>query len=73
MFDNTKDEITRKFRDLKMWVSNIRDEEPNRSISYGLFFVYIYGIYEEITGFSGLGALFYEPRFFHARLIMRED
>lgn len=47
MFENTKDGITRKFRDLKMWVSDIQDEEPNKSISYGLFFVYIYGIYEE--------------------------
>ena len=51
MFDSIKETITRNFRDLKLWISNIPDVQNGtdfQAISFGLFFVYIYGIYEEI-------------------------
>lgn len=51
MFDNIKDGITRKFRDIKKWIVDIPDNETYvdfQTITRGLFFVYIYGLYEEI-------------------------
>lgn len=50
MFKDIKREITRKFLELKLWVTNIPPGTPGNdfeAISFGLFFVYIYGIYEE--------------------------
>lgn len=51
-FEDIRIEITRKFVELKLWVSNIPSESTNAefaTISKGLFFVYLYGIYEEIV------------------------
>ena len=52
MFNGIKDSITRNFLELKLWVSNIPTEQPetdNTIITKGLFFVYAYGLYEEIV------------------------
>lgn len=49
MFDDIKEEITRKFRELKLWVSSIAEDNEFNTISRGVFFVYIYGVYEEIV------------------------
>lgn len=49
MFDDIRDSITRNIRDIKIWVTNIpedRNYDDGRATSYGLFFVYIYGVYE---------------------------
>lgn len=51
-FEDIRTEITRKFVELKLWVSNIPSDSTNiefATISKGLFFVYLYGIYEEIV------------------------
>ena len=51
MFNSIRETITRNFRDLKLWVSNIPDVQNGtdfQAACYGLFFVYIYGMYEEI-------------------------
>lgn len=48
VFENIKEEATRKFCELKLWITNIEDADPYSTIARGLFFVYIYGIYEEI-------------------------
>lgn len=48
MFDDIRDEAIRKFRELKLWISNIDKMESYSTSTRGLFFVYIYGIYEEI-------------------------
>lgn len=51
-FEDIRTEITRKFVELKLWVSNIPNDSINAefaTISKGLFFVYLYGIYEEIV------------------------
>lgn len=49
MFDNIKNNIIRNFRDLKIWVTDIPNENTDfQQICYGLFYVYIYGIFEEI-------------------------
>ena len=53
-FEDIRAEITRKFMELKRWVSDISSDSANAEtefaiISKGLFFVYLYGIYEEIV------------------------
>lgn len=48
MFEQIKEETTRRFCELKLWVSNIDDTNVYGVSTRGLFFVYIYGIYEEI-------------------------
>ena len=48
MFENIKEEATRKFCELKFWISDISETDQYSAITRGLFFVYIYGIYEEI-------------------------
>lgn len=48
MFEHIKEETTRRFCELKLWVSNIDDTNVYSVSTRGLFFVYIYGIYEEI-------------------------
>ena len=47
MFDEIKNEVTRKFCELKIWIQNIDESNSYCNISKGLFFVYVYGIYEE--------------------------
>lgn len=49
MFEDIKEEMIRKFRELKLWVSSINGDSQYNVIEHGLFFVYIYGIYEEIV------------------------
>lgn len=49
-FEEIKKEITRKFVELKFWATNIPTNQENAdfaTISRGLFFVYLYGVYEE--------------------------
>lgn len=49
-FDGIRNEISRKFAELKRWVLNIPDDREYAEfsmISKGLFFVYLYGVYEE--------------------------
>ena len=48
MFQNIRDEITRNIRELKIWTSCLGENEDFYVISRGLFFVYAYGIYEEV-------------------------
>lgn len=47
MFDEIKEEMTRKICELRIWLSNINDSDDFSAINKGLFYVYIYGIYEE--------------------------
>mgnify|MGYP004496980655 CR=1 FL=1 len=47
MFEEIKDEITRKIRELRMWLIGINDNDEFAAINKGLYYVYIYGIYEE--------------------------
>lgn len=47
MFNEIKEEMTRKICELRIWLGNISDGDDFASISKGLFYVYIYGIYEE--------------------------
>lgn len=53
MFDDIKNNITRRFLELKMWVNNIPQKknlnDNFENIDKGLFFVYAYGIYEGIV------------------------
>lgn len=49
VFEDIKEEVTRKFCELKLWISNISETDMYSTITRGLFFVYIYGIYEEIV------------------------
>lgn len=47
MFNEIKEELTRKICELRLWLSNINDSDDFSAINKGLFYVYIYGIYEE--------------------------
>lgn len=47
MFNEIKEELTRKICELRLWLSNINDSDDFSVINKGLFYVYIYGIYEE--------------------------
>lgn len=47
MYSEIKDEVTRKMRELKIWLNSINDGDEFSAINKGLFYVYIYGIYEE--------------------------
>lgn len=47
MFDEIKNENTRKMRELRIWLSSLNDADEFAAINKGLFYVYIYGIYEE--------------------------
>lgn len=47
MFEEIREEMTRKLCELKIWLGNINDSDDFASINKGLFYVYIYGIYEE--------------------------
>lgn len=51
MFTDIRNEITRDFLDIKIWLSSFPDSINDSDfyiINRGLFFVYIYGIYEKI-------------------------
>ena len=51
MFNDVRTRITQNILDIKIWVENIPSDGSNpgfQATSYGLFFVYIYGIYESI-------------------------
>jgi len=52
VFSNIKDNITRNFLELKLWVNNISTKQQASDVVFyninkGLFFVYAYGIFEE--------------------------
>ena len=47
MFGQIKDEMTRKICELKIWLNNVDEKSEFASISKGLCYVYMYGIYEE--------------------------
>lgn len=47
MFEQIKEDTTRKMRELRMWTNNIDESDSFAAINKGLFYVYIYGIYEE--------------------------
>lgn len=47
MFDKIKNENIRKMRELKIWLSSFNDADEFSAINKGLFYVYVYGIYEE--------------------------
>ena len=49
MFDEIKEEMTRKICELRIWLSNINDSDDFSAINKGLFYLHIYGIYEEIV------------------------
>ena len=51
MFSDIREEITRNFLELKMWLQDIPEGLASdfAPTSNGLFFVYLYGIYEEIV------------------------
>lgn len=42
MFDDIKDEATRKICELRIWLSNINDGDDYSAINKGLYYVYIY-------------------------------
>lgn len=46
MFNSIREEETQKFLELKIWLQSLNDSSPSCNIEKGLFFVYIYGIYE---------------------------
>lgn len=59
MFDQIRNKIISNFRDIKIWISCIESNQNSsgivaqgisdyQAISFGLFFVYTYGVYEEI-------------------------
>ena len=48
MFDDIKTDLTSKMLELKIWLSNLNDNDDFSQINKGLYFVYVYGIYEEI-------------------------
>ncbi|MDO5327150.1 MAG: MAE_28990/MAE_18760 family HEPN-like nuclease [Clostridia bacterium] len=51
MFEVVRERITREMLGIKMWVESIPSDGSNpdfQTSSYGLFFVYIYGVYESI-------------------------
>ena len=45
MLTDIKEDLTRKFRDLKIWIQKF-DDSPKFSIERGLYYVYVYGIFE---------------------------
>ena len=47
LFDEIKNELTRKVCELKLWLANIDERNQYCNITKGLYFVYMYGIYEE--------------------------
>ena len=42
LFDEIKDELTRKICELKLWLANIDERNQYCNITKGLYFVYIY-------------------------------
>lgn len=44
MFEDIKTNLTRKIIELRIWLNNLEDSDD---INKGLYYVYIYGIFEE--------------------------
>jgi len=42
VFNEIKEELTRKICELRLWLSNINDSDDFSAINKGLFYVYIY-------------------------------
>ncbi len=52
MFEEVREQITRNILEIKIWIENIAPNGGNpdfKATSYGLFFVYVYGVYEAIV------------------------
>jgi len=52
MFSALRRRITRDFLEVKLWINSVPADGSNsefQATSYGLFFVYIYGIYDSIV------------------------
>ena len=47
MFEEIKEDMTRKICELKIWLGNINDSDSFSATNKGLYYVYAYGIYEE--------------------------
>lgn len=47
MFEDIREDTSEKFRELNVWLQGIDDQDALSPITKGLFFVYVYGIYEE--------------------------
>lgn len=45
MLSDIKEDLTRKFRDLKIWIEKL-DDTPGFAVERGLYFVYVYGVFE---------------------------
>ena len=45
MLEDVKEDLTRKYRELKIWIQKF-DDTPEFSIERGLYYVYVYGIFE---------------------------
>lgn len=45
MLSDVKLDLTRKYRDLRMWIEKL-DDNPSYAVERGLYFVYVYGIFE---------------------------
>lgn len=45
MLEDIKKDLIRKYRELKIWIEKL-DDTPGYSIERGLYYVYIYGIFE---------------------------
>ena len=52
MFEDIREKITRNILEIKLWIENIEENRNNmdfQATCYGLFFVYLYGVYEAIV------------------------
>lgn len=45
MLSDVKLDLTRKYRDLRVWIEKL-DDSPSYAVERGLYFVYVYGIFE---------------------------
>ena len=65
LFDEIKNELTRKVCELKLWLANIDERNQYCNITKGLYFVYMYGIYEESELSLTLSLVLHFPIAFH--------
>ncbi len=49
MFEIIRTELTQKIRELRFWIDSLDDNTDNIKIYKGLFFVYMYGIWESVV------------------------
>lgn len=47
MFDDIKNNLTSKMLEVRIWLNNMNDNDDFSRINKGLYYVYVYGIYEE--------------------------